>query len=405
MTGGTLNSTTYITIGRRGGATGHFNVSGGNVNQTGEGAGLIVGENGTGTLTVSGTGVLDINGGGLYLSAEAAGTSDSRVFLNGGTIIAKRVVQRDFNISNYTEFRFNGGILRAKAGANAEFMNNHDLVSVDAGGAFIDSNGQGIGISQPLGGTGSLTKQGAGTLTLSGANTYAGNTTVSAGTLSLTSAYLSNTSTVTIAAGAVLNLSYVGTDQVSGLTIGVTPLAVGIYDSTTHPGVITGTGKLQVTGSVASPYATWISGFPSIPVADRDPGDDPDNDGYNNAMEFALGSTPNSGSNRAKIYSLVADSSADGDTTNEMLMTIAVRSGTPAFIGSPSPTATHEGMTYSIEGGTTLSGFTIAALPVAVVAPPAPNATPPTGYEYRTFSLTGSNGMTGKGFLRVRVTY
>ena len=75
VTGGTYNSTSYITIGRRQGATGYFNISGGTVNQTDAGAGFNVGENGSGTLTVSGTGTLNINGGGLYLSAEGTGTS------------------------------------------------------------------------------------------------------------------------------------------------------------------------------------------------------------------------------------------------------------------------------------------------------------------------------------------
>lgn len=402
ISGGTFSSATYVTIGRRTGATGHFNLSGGTVNQTGAGAGFIVGENGTGTLTVSGTGTLNINGGGLYLSAEAVGTSDSRAYLNGGTIIAKRVVQRDFNAANYTEFRFNGGTLRAQTGSFADFMSGHDLVSVDAGGAFIDSNGQSITISQTLGGTGGLTKLGSGTLTLSGANTYAGNTTVSAGTLSATSAFFSNTATVTIASGAVLNLNHALTDQVASLVIGANSLPLGTYNATTHPGVITGTGSLQVTGAVASAYDTWIAGYPSIQVADRDPGDDPDGDGATNAVEFALGGTPNSGSSRPKVHSLIADSSADGDTTPELLLTIAVRSGTPAFTGNPSPTATHDGFTYTVQGSTTLGSFTTVAVPVTTVATGLPAA--PAGYEYRTFSLTGSNGIPAKGFMRVGIT-
>jgi autotransporter-associated beta strand protein len=403
ISGGTFNSVSYITIGRRSGATGHFNISGGTVNQTGAGFGVNVGENGTGTLTVGGTGVLNINGGGLYLSAEGTGTSNSVANLNaGGTIIAKRVVQRDFNPANYTEFHFNGGILRAQTGAVTDFMSNHDLVSVDAGGAFIDSNGQAITISQVLSGPGSLTKQGAGTLTLSGTNTYAGNTTVSAGTLSLSAPYLSNSATVSIASGAVLNLAHNQVDQVASLILNGVSQPLGTYTSATPGGFITGTGSIQVTGAVASPYDTWMAGFPSIPVADRDPGDDPDQDGAPNSVEFALGGTPNSGSGRPKIYSLLADSSADGDTTKELLMTIAVRSGTPAFTGGPSPTATHDGFTYTVQGSTTLASFTTAAVPVATVATGLPAA--PAGYEYRTFSLTGSNGVPTKGFMRVGIT-
>ena len=401
VTGGTYNSTSYITIGRRQGATGYFNISGGTVNQTDAGAGFNVGENGSGTLTVSGTGTLNINGGGLYLSAEGTGTSHSVAYLNGGTIIAKRVVQRDFNAMNYTEFHFNGGILRAHTGASLDFMSQHDLVTVDSGGAFIDSNGQTITIAQALGGDGGLTKQGAGTLTLTGANTYAGPTTVNAGTLSLSTAYLSNTSAVTIATGAVLNLTHGLTDQVGGLKIGGVSLPAGVYDATTHPGVITGNGKLLVIIS-ASAYDTWIAGFPSIAPADRGPASDPDHDGSSNLVEFALGGTPNSGSSRPAIYAILADS--NGDTLKELLLTIAVRSGTPAFTGSPSPSASQDGVTYTLEGSTTLGSFTGTVTPVSLVAPPAPNATPPSGYEYRTFSLAGSNGLPATGFLRVKVT-
>ena len=125
-----------------------------------------------------------------------------------------------------------------------------------------------------------------------------------------------------------------------------------------------------MSGAVVSAYATWIADFPSIPLADRDPEDDPDNDGSSNAAEFALGDTPNNGSNNPKVYSIVADSSADGDFLKEMLMTIAVRSGTPAFTGSPSPSATQDGITYKVQGSNALSSFTTIATPVVLVAPP-----------------------------------
>lgn len=400
VTGGTFNSSTWITIGRYGGATGHFNITGGTVNQTDAGAGFNVGENGTGTLTISG-GTLNINGAGLNLSAEGRGTSDSRAYLNGGVIIAKRVVQREFNASNYTEFRFNGGILRAQTGAAVDFMSQHDLVSIDAGGAFIDSNGQAITIAQPLVGSGALTKQGTGTLTLSGGNSYSGNTTVSAGTLTLTTPYLADASTVTITAGAVLSLSHSATDQVGALIIGGVSQPAGIYDATSNPGVITGTGKLQVSGGSASAYDTWIAGYPSIPLGDRGPAADPDNDGYNNAAEFALGGIPNSASDRPRIYTIIADGSVDLDTNKELLLTIAVRAGTPVFAGTPSPTALKDGYNYTIQGSTDLITFTTSVTPVAPVITGLP--TVPAGYEYRTFSLDGSNNLPTKGFLRVKI--
>ncbi len=117
-------------------------------------------------------------------------------------------------------------------------------------------------------------------------------------------------------------------------------------------------------------------------------------------MEFTLGGTPNNGSSNAKIYPLTLDSD-DVGTDNEMLLTIAVRSGTPTFAGSPSPTAAQEGFTSTVQGSLGLTGF---SAPVSVVAPvTAGLPTAPAGYEYRTFSLDGSNGLTSRGFLRVQI--
>jgi autotransporter-associated beta strand protein len=154
----------------------------------------------------------------------------------------------------------------------------------------------------------------------------------------------------------------------------------------------------------ATPYTTWATGFGLDPGTDGAPDFDKDGDGQNNLLEFALGGSPISGSNNARIFNLVADGDVDGDATHELLMTIAVRLGTPAFTGSPSPGATLDGVTYSIQGSSTLGNFPSTVTPVGQVLPPAPNNVPPAGYEYRTFSLDGSNGLPDKGFLRVKVS-
>jgi autotransporter-associated beta strand protein len=292
-------------------------------------------------------------------------------------------------------------LLKAAAGANASFVGPIDFATILSGGAFIDTSGQALTIPANLGGTGGLTKQGAGTLTLSGTNSYSGPTTVSAGTLSLATPFLADSAALTLAPGAVLNLPHGATDVVASLTIGnAPPLAPNTYDSTTHPGIITGTGRIQVSGA-ASAYDTWASGFGLNPLTDGAPGFDKDLDGQTNGVEFALGGSPVSGSNNAKVYPLLADSSDPG-TARELLMTIAVRAGTPAFAGSPSPTATRDGVTYLIQGSASLGNFTSPVSGVAPVTTGLPAA--PAGYEYRTFSLGGSDGLPSKGFLRVNVT-
>ena len=77
------------------------------------------------------------------------------------------------------------------------------------------------------------------------------------------------------------------------------------------------------------------------------------------------------------------------------------------FTGSPSPTASQDGISYTIEGSLTLGGFATAVnvVPTPVTidgSTPLPAAG--AGYEYRSFSLSGSNGLPGTGFLRAKVT-
>lgn len=152
-----------------------------------------------------------------------------------------------------------------------------------------------------------------------------------------------------------------------------------------------------------SPLNTWM--HPYFPgVTDPDiigPAADPDRDGQVNSIEFALGGSPNNSGDGAKIHQLTSDA-ADAKT---LLMTIAVRAGTPAFTGSPSPMATHtqDGVTYVIQGGRDSVTFTS---PVSSVVPALTSGLPaaPAGYEYRTFKLDDAAGLPDTGFLRVQVT-
>jgi autotransporter-associated beta strand protein len=100
--------------------------------------------------------------------------------------------------------------------------------------------------------SGGLTKSGLGTLTLSGANTYTGNTTVNGGILEITQPVLATNSTVTVASGAVLKLDFAVTNIVAGLVLNGVTQASGVYNSTTGAPYITGTGSLVVP----APFAT-----------------------------------------------------------------------------------------------------------------------------------------------------
>jgi hypothetical protein len=121
-----------------------------------------------------------------------------------------------------------------------------------------------------------------------------------------------------------------------------------------------------------------------------------------------LGGNPLNGSNNPKIHSFIADTNADADALPELVMTIAVPVGTPAFsAGAPQTSATFSGYVVSVRGSSDLAAFAVAVTPVDPVTTGLPAAPVQGGitYEYRSFSLGGSNGTPGKGFLQVSVTH
>lgn len=110
-----------------------------------------------------------------------------------------------------------------------------------------------------MNGPGSLIKVGTGTLTLAGANTYAGNTTVNAGTLELAQPTLVATSTVAIASSAVLRLSFATTNRVTALFLNGVSQAAGVYKSSTSSPYIAGTGSLLVQPIATNPTNITVS--------------------------------------------------------------------------------------------------------------------------------------------------
>jgi fibronectin-binding autotransporter adhesin len=112
------------------------------------------------------------------------------------------------------------------------------------------------GVIKNTAGTVALTKAGAGTLTLSGANTYTGNTTISAGTLELAQsvAVLATNSTVSILSGATLKLDNAAvTNWVTALVTNGVSAGNGLYSNANSSGFITGSGYLQVGALVVGP--------------------------------------------------------------------------------------------------------------------------------------------------------
>jgi autotransporter-associated beta strand protein len=326
--------------------------------------------------------------------------------------------------------------------------------TLTAGGNNGTTDFAGTITSDATGTTVSLVKAGTGMLTLSGVNTYTGATAVNAGTLALGAAgSITTSSGVTLAAGAVLDtsaqtsyampaaqpvtlhLSGAGSGSAGRLKAAVldistaavalaidSPLDDAVYVLADYTG-LTGTfaglvpppgytinytynGSTQIAlVATATPYDIWAAakGLDGSAGKDKGPNDDPDKDGRSNLAEFAFNGDPLSGSNNGQVYVLTAD--GDGDAVKELLLTAAVRKTASFSAGAPATSLPVDGITYAIEGGTNLSGFPIKVnlVATAVVPAGAPNLTG-TDYEYRSFSLSGSNGLPAAGFLRAKVT-
>ena len=182
------------------------------------GGGGIVSSPDWGTLTIQDSAVVTASGG-VNGNAEAWSLN-----LNGGTLVTKSLRASDRESDGTARLTFNGTIVKPT-------QDNDNFVTVGANwqstssalignnGAVFDTDGKSIAVQVNLkpSGNGGLTKQGAGTLTLSGANTYAGGTAVNGGTLKTPGPNAVGPGAVTVASGATWDLGLVG-QTVAGLS-------------------------------------------------------------------------------------------------------------------------------------------------------------------------------------------
>jgi autotransporter-associated beta strand protein len=233
-----------------------------------------------GQAAIGGKGLVQLSGGELYVGAGGiqlgtTGVYTSEIRLSGGTLGAKANWSTSFpvNVSGT-------GVSYIKAGDSAD--------------APFDIN-----LSGALTGTGGLTKMGLGKLTLSGGNSYAGGTSVWAGTLAVNTATFDDGGPVVIDEGAVLLLNFAGGDKIGSLTFAGVQAEDGAWGA---PGsgaahtstALSGTGILYVNVDVpvSSPYLAWSTGAGLTAGTNDGAAQDPDNDGISNLLEFVLGGNP-----------------------------------------------------------------------------------------------------------------
>ena len=125
-------------------------------------------------------------------------------------------------------------------------------------------------ISAAISGAKGLVKNGNGTLTLSGSNTYTGATTISGGILTVNNSYL--TPSFTINSGAVLNLGYAPTASLTLLGNGTLNI-VGVISAIAPPLAISmGAGgfiDIKSTGVIAYGYGNdpWTGNLADLNVS------------------------------------------------------------------------------------------------------------------------------------------
>ncbi len=265
QSGGTVNVTSNAVGVSYGGGTGAINVSGGTFNCNDVWVSECYGGTaGTGTLTISGTGTVNPTWW-VWITKNAAATGV--VNLDGGTLATAHITKGDGSAT----FNFNGGTLKAKRD-DTNFIEGAVSVNVKSGGAVVDTNGYAVTIQNVLAADagspgGGLTKNGAGTLTLSGANTYAGGTSINAGTLSvgnvIDNGNLGASTSGVALNGGTLRLTH---SAVADGTFGSRVLAVGASGGTLN---VNGTATTGQNSRVIFNTANTLAGNGALTITGR----------------------------------------------------------------------------------------------------------------------------------------
>lgn len=186
---------------------------------------------GAGALQKDGLGTLRLDGGNSYSGGTA---------LNAGRLVAG------------TASALGSGALTVSGNArlsSAQALSLANDVAIGNGIALTVDGGSDLGLSGIVSGqTGRLVKDGSGTLTLSGANTYAGGTSLRAGSLLLNNAQALGGGALTVDGAATLGNSANVSRLTNAIALGDRLTLAGLNDLSLA-GLISGSGGLTKNGA------------------------------------------------------------------------------------------------------------------------------------------------------------
>jgi len=230
---------------------------------TAAGTGFI--KSGSGVWATAGgnfAGGFTLNDGTMILRAIDAMGDGGTLTINGGTIAADatRDLRNQYDTGITIGGNFTLGATTGLALSNANLTFNNTM-ALGAATRTITIGGTGVytlgGIISGAGGTGlTVVSTAAGTIDLTGVNTYTGATTISGGTLKISNAStFTNTSAINLSSGGRLDLNVANQSLaklVSGTGSGVVAGSFLRYSTaqttgTTGPGTIFGTVELNLT--------------------------------------------------------------------------------------------------------------------------------------------------------------
>jgi autotransporter-associated beta strand protein len=345
--------------------------------------------------TLSGTGGMTVQGGTRSLTLTASNSFSGGIILRNYDNRVQIAHASALGTGTFRSERItaNSGQLvpTANLSAGIGVSNAFEI----AAGAYLNVNANGTShllLSGPItnpAGTGNLYKAGTASLTLTGANTYTGKTTVGAGTLTCTSAASLGGGALDLTTGATLQLNYTGTRRVAALTF--------------NAGAAQPDGTYGSSTSGATYQSSYFSGPGTVTVG---PAFEP----TTTTLVLASGSTPTGVGTSLTFAATVTGSTPTGTVTfysgPTLLGTGTLNGSFQASFTTTSLALGSYAITARYAGNSTNDPSVSAVLPIQIIAPPAPptNLVAAPGNNTVGMTWNAATGATGYNVKRAGVS-